>query len=343
MGFYDGTKLLSMKDINGNTPEIYGVSTNRSGGKTTFFNRLQVNRFIKKGLKFGVMYRYKYELENCAGKIFKDLKNLFFPDYEMTSKPIEKGSFCELFLNDIPCGYAFPLNSADNIKKNSHYFSDINSYIFDEFQSESGTYCQNEITKFISIHDSIARGNGKQHRYVPVYMLSNPVTILNPYYTAFGISTRLRADTKFIRGDGFVFEQGFVESASEELKESGFHKAFSNTKYTKHSEQGIYLLDNAAFIEKPTGRNKYYCTLKYKNNNYSVRIFESGFFYVGKRIDDSFPIKIAVTTEDFDINYVMLNTYDYIIKNMRNYFEHGMFRFADSECKEALMTAVSYY
>lgn len=31
--FYDGTKLMSMKDINGNTPEIFICTSNRSAGK----------------------------------------------------------------------------------------------------------------------------------------------------------------------------------------------------------------------------------------------------------------------------------------------------------------------
>lgn len=34
--YYDGTKLLSMLDINGNKPEIYMCTTNRTGGKTTY-------------------------------------------------------------------------------------------------------------------------------------------------------------------------------------------------------------------------------------------------------------------------------------------------------------------
>ena len=50
--YYDGTKLLSMKDINGNTPEIYMCTTNRTGGKTTYFGRLCVNRFLKHKEKF---------------------------------------------------------------------------------------------------------------------------------------------------------------------------------------------------------------------------------------------------------------------------------------------------
>ena len=45
--YYDGTKLLSLKDINGNVPEIYICTTNRTGGKTTYFGRLVVISFFK--------------------------------------------------------------------------------------------------------------------------------------------------------------------------------------------------------------------------------------------------------------------------------------------------------
>jgi hypothetical protein len=46
-GYYDGTKLLSLKDLNGAEPEIYMCTTNRTGGKTAYFNRLVVNKFLK--------------------------------------------------------------------------------------------------------------------------------------------------------------------------------------------------------------------------------------------------------------------------------------------------------
>ena len=52
--------------------------------------------------------------------------------------------------------------------------------IFSYNNKSSNHYCDNEVRKFISIHTSIARGGGKQVRYVPVYMIANPVTILNP-------------------------------------------------------------------------------------------------------------------------------------------------------------------
>ena len=173
MSYYDGTKLLSLKDINGNTPEIYICTSNRTGGKTTFFNKMEVNRFIKSNKKFACIYRFNYELDNVADKFFKDIKELFFQEYDMVSERKSNGIYHELFLvkgkSKQSCGYAITLNSADQIKKLSHLFSDVDSMIFDEFQSESGHYCNNEVQKLISIHTSIARGQGKQVRYVPIY------------------------------------------------------------------------------------------------------------------------------------------------------------------------------
>ena len=341
--YYDGTKLLSMLDIYGNKPEIYICTTNRTGGKTTYFGRLCINRFLDKGEKFGLLYRYNYELDDIVDKFYKDLGSLFFPNYTMTSKRRAKGTFQELFLNDKSCGYALSLNNADQIKKYSHLFSDIQRMIFDEFQSETNHYCDNETKKFISIHTSIARGQGEQVRYVPVFMLSNPVSIINPYYVEMGVSGRLKDDTKFLRGNGFVLEQGYIESASIEQKNSGFNRAFSKNSYTAYSSECVYLNDNKTFVEKPTGKSKYLCTLRYKGSDFALREYaESGLIYCDDKADSSFLTKISVTTDDHNINYVMLKRNDFFLSNLRYFFEHGCFRFKDMRCKEAVLSALSY-
>lgn len=350
--YYDGTKLLSMLDLNGEKPEVFICTTNRTGGKTTYFGRLCVNRFLKFGEKFMLIYRYNYELDQCADKFFKDISKLFFPEYNMTSKRCAQGIYHNLFLNNIVnegekegvhCGYAVSLNSADQIKKYSHLFSDCSRMLFDEFQSETNHYCQNEVNKFISIHTSVARGNGEQIRYVPVFMLANPVTLLNPYYIDMGIAERLKGDTKFLKGDGFVLEQGYVESASLAQKESGFNRAFVRNSYTAYNSEGVYLLDNKAFIEKPDGNGKYICTLRYMGTDYAIREYaDAGVIYCDDKPDNSFKLKITVTTDDHNINYVMLRQNDFLIMNMRYYFEKGCFRFKDLRCKEAVLKALSY-
>ncbi len=341
--YYDGTKLLSLTDINGNRPEIYMCTTNRTGGKTTYFGRLVVNRFLDKREKFGLLYRYNYELDDCAEKFFRDIGELFFNGYTMTSKKRAKGIYHELYLNGEPCGYAVSINSADQVKKNSHFFSDVKRLIFDEFQSESNTYCPNEIKKFISVHTSMARGQGEQNRYLPVYMLSNPVSIINPYYVELGISSRLTDETRFLRGDGFVLEQGFVESAADAQKSSGFNKAFARNSYVAYSSESVYLNDNKAFVDRPQGVGRYMATLKYNGQTYGIREFaEAGVIYCDDRADETFPLKITVTTDDHELNYVMLKRNDLFLFNLRYYFERGCFRFKDLRCKEAVLKSLSY-
>lgn len=341
--YYDGTKLLSLSDINGDKPEIYMVTTNRTGGKTTYFGRLCVNRFLDSGSKFGLIYRYNYELDDIVDKFYKDIGSLFFHGHTMTSKRRASGIFHELLLDEKSCGYAFSLNSADQIKKYSHLFSDVDRMIFDEFQSETNHYCSDEIKKLLSIHTSVARGQGEQVRYVPVYMLSNPVSLINPYYVEMGVCDRLKDDTKFLRGNGWVLEQGYNESASVEQQKSGFNKAFASNDYVAYSTQAVYLNDNRSFVEKPDGKGRYICTIKFEGTDYGVREYaDSGYMYCDDKPDRTFPTRITVTTDDHDINYVMLKRNDFFLSNLRYLFERGCFRFKDLKCKQAILTALSY-
>ena len=341
--FYDGTKLLSMMDINGNKPEIYMCTSNRSAGKTTYFSRLCVNRFLKHDEKFMLIYRFNYQLDDCADKFFKDINTLFFPGSVMQSKRRASGTYHELFLDEKSCGYAVSLNSADGLKNYSHLFSDTMRMMFDEFQSETNHYCSEELRKFISIHTSVSRGQGQQIRYVPVYMISNPVSIINPYYVEMGISPRLNDKVKFLKGDGFVLEQGYVEAASKAQKQSGFNRAFAKNEYVAYSSESVYLNDNKSFIERPNGNPRYLCTIRYNGCDYAIKEYlDLGILYCDDRPDKTFPERITVTTDDHEINYVMLKRNDFFISNLRYFFERGCFRFKDLRCKEALLKALSY-
>lgn len=349
--YYDGTKLLSIKDINGKRPTLFMTTSNRSAGKTTYFNRLLVNRFLDKHEKFCLIYRYNYEVKDAAEKFFKDIQILFFPNKEIHGETRANGIYSELFMSDInddtkgpSCGYALALNNADQIKKYSHFFSDVDRIMFDEFQSETNHYCADETKKFLSVYQSISRGRGKQYRYVPVYMVANPVTLLNPYYTELGISERLNTDTKFLRGDGFVVEQGFNEAAEKAQEENGVFRAFAKNDYAAYSAQGVYLNDSQTFIENPQGKSRYIVTLRYKKAEYAIREFpELGILYCDNKPDMTFKGKLAVTTEDMDINYVMLKRSQVFIDNMRYFFDKGCFRFKDLKCKEVIMKTLAYY
>lgn len=352
--YYNGQKLLSLKDIDGQTPEFYIVDGNRASGKTTFFNKYVVNKFLKTGEKFALLYRFNYELDDCANKFFKDIQALFFDGFEMMDKSQSKGIYHELFIrmktNDennenewLSCGYGIALNNADSIKKMSHLFSDISVILFDEFQSETGHYCPNEILKFQSVHASLARGHGEMSKYLPVIMLSNSVSSINPYYSAFGISERLNKNTKFLRGTGFVLERNFNPDSSNAIKKSAFSRAFKNSSYTDYASSNNFLNDSPTFIEKIKGNGRYCFTLKSERREYGVIEYpELGIIYVNDTPDKSNKNKIAVDVNDHDINYILLNRYDDYISKLKFYFDRGCFRFKNQSCKNALMRLLSY-
>ena len=341
--YYDGTKLLSMSDLNGQLPELYLTTGNRSIGKTTWFNRYAVKRFKEKHKKFCLIYRWNYELSDCADKFFKDIQRLFFPTDIMTEKRRANGIFVELFLNDESCGYCVTLNNADSLKKFSHLLSDVEMMIFDEFQSENNRYCSNEINKLLSIHTSIARGQGQQVRRVPVYMLSNKVSIVNPYFLSLGISDRLKDDTKYLRGDGYVLEQTYMENVSGLQLGSGFNKAFKNENYVAYSAMNVYLNDTSAFIDKPAGSAKYIATLKNGDKMYSIKYYyESGLYYMDKSIDEDFKTKIAFDASSHDADFIMVGSTSSYVIMLRGMFEKGLMRFKNQECKTAFFEMLKY-
>lgn len=343
--YYDGTKLLSLLDINKKKPELYICTANRSAGKTTFFNRYLVKKFKETGEKFLLLYRYSYELDDVADKFFKDINTLFFRNDTFESKKCARGAYTELLLNGSNCGYAVALNNADNVKRYSHMLSDTKRGLMDEFQSETNHYCSDELNKLLSVHTSVARGQGEQVRYVPFILIGNAVTMLNPYYTALGISNQLTDNTKFLRGDGFVLESGFIETASQAQKESGFNRAFKSLNYVQYASENVYLNDNNTFVEKINENySRYICTLRYKGKDYSIKEYATqGIIYCDDSADSTFRDKIVMDAQDHNINYVMLKKNDLIVETLRYYFTHGCFRFKNLSCKDAILNMLSYH
>lgn len=341
--YYDGTKLLSLKDKNGNKPEIYLCVGNRTAGKTVFFKRLLMNNYLSGKGKFIMLYRFNYELSSCVDMFFSDIKPLFFQDHDLRQKTVARGLFYEMYLDDEkdPCGYAIALSNADALKKYSSMFAEVTNIFLDEFQSETNHYAPEEIKKFQSIHVSIARGQGEQYRYIRTLLASNSVTMLNPYYKAMGIHKLLSKDTKFLRGDGWVMEQTFNENASKGLRESGFAKAFSDS-YMDYASENIYLNDNTMFVENVTERGRYICTIKYGENYYSVKECPiEGIVYVSDNVDMKYPIRMTFRSNDHEQNAVMMHSNSAIGMILKNNFSRGVLRFKNLECKNVIFDILS--
>lgn len=344
-GYYHCERLLTMKDKYGNTPDIFIIDGNRTAGKSYSIKCRQVSDFLKDKYRpenqFIYLYRNVVDMKNCAESYFGDISEKF-DGYVMTEKSLMNGSLVQLFLNEEPCGYCLALSVARKYKKMRGLFVNVRSVFFDEYQDEDNVYLQNEVNKLLSLLTTISAGHGKQHRRVMLYMASNTVSLLNPYYSVFGINKILKRDTKFLRGDGWVFERTYNESASTAYKDSAIARAFSGASYNDYASENKYLNDNDCLIGKPSGQSRYICTIRFNEQMYNVRKYEL-YIYVSTGYDESFPIRICFTKNDvIDNTAIRVNSTHYIVEMLREYFNRGLLMFENLECKNMIFDVISF-
>lgn len=344
MGYYDGTKLLSQKDINGNDPEIYISCTNRSAGKTTFYNRMLLNRYLKGKGQFYLITRQQLEIDSISSSFFGGVAQ-FFPGHEMTQKQIGKGKFASLFFDDEPCGFAIPLTATEYCKKVSHLFEKVTFGVFDEFQSETNAYLSHEVDRFVSLHQSIARGGGAMSRRVPVVMISNMASVLNPYYRALGIRSQDITGSDYYRGDGFVLERRTVQAAADALRAQAFNRAFSHgdSQYAAAMTGDGELLDNTRFVQKsaPQGNAVYIATLHAYGKAYGIRYYTmEQVIYVTEKSDLSASRQVTAQPEYMSPDVHYIQTYRDIYYMIKTYYNLGKMRFDSLASKDAVGTVI---
>jgi len=333
--YYSLEEIKKRKDLDKKKPTFYLISYNRSAGKTMAV-LIECLQTVKKKRKFILLYRCNYELSGCA-MIFDDVLKIY-PEYgkEIYAQPIARGLFYEIFLDKESVGFSLSLNNPDALKKYSPVFAEVDVILFDEFITESGKYVKNEIQNLQSILLTIARGGGKQSRDISVYMLANRVTIMNPYFIEFGIYNRLRDDTKFMRGHGWVAEFGYNESASEAIKENGISRAFK-TRYLQSMTESVYLHESEMFVDSVSGRSKYLCTILYDNKSYGIRdYYDKGILYITSKSDKSCTTILAFRASDHNQVTQMISHYSYTWQFIKESFQNGMLRFDNLKTKSII-------
>lgn len=340
--YYDGTKLLNKTDLDGYKPEIYICTGNRTAGKSYFFKRFLTTQFIKDNeQKFIVVYRKRDEMHDAINAFFEDIKY----DKEITklkkfdyhSKTEMSGSYQTWFLNDVEMGFAIYLNAAEKIKRNSSRFVNVKWMLFDEMQSETYSYVDDEVEKFISIHMSVARGHGEQSRYVPCILIGNSTSLVNPYFRAMGISDRYNKEAKFIRGSGWVAEFAHNESAENAIKKSAFNRAFAKSKYMAYASENNFLLDNSNFVEKCSLQGAMFIFhFLHEKQHIGAWYLPDGVWYFCSKFDPS-DKPIALTKDDHDKEtlFRMIN-----IDKLRAAFDRGNVRFESLEISNVIIDAL---
>lgn len=338
--YFNVQRAKHLKDINGNDPEHVLIESNRSAGKTTGILADFLRDFHAGNGKFVLQYRYGYELSS-AYLLFGDILDIY-PELgkEMTMKCHAGGLFYEMLIDDKSCGFTVALNNVDAVKKYAPVFRDVNRIFMDEAQTETGKYLPDEFSKYESMKKSIAKGHGKQSRFVKSYLAANPVTIMNPYYRGWKIYKRLRPETKLIRGDKWVAIFDFNESASQAVKEN--NASFAGTRYDRYSTESIYLYDAMAFIDHPEGVFKSAYTIISPDGSVGVRYYpKQGIFYCSEKVDKKCDIILASGGSTHGAGTIKLPKSHPAYKGLKEAYNYGMLRFDNVESKNTILEFIA--
>lgn len=346
--FYNGSKLLSMKDLEGRDPLIRICVGNRTAGKSYYFKRLLLRRYLRKGEQFIILKRNLQELKGTVQGFFKDIA-WEFEGVSLIEYTIIKNKILGIKLKrgkaEETCGYIISVKDTEVIKNNSSLFVLVNNLLFDEFQKEDNNYLPNEIENIANILTSVSRGGGKHIREgVCLFMVSNKVSLINPYFLYFDITKRLKPDTKFLRGNGWVLEVCFNDSASKAIKESAIGRVFNGSKYLKYSTENLELLDDDAFIKTNIKDEfTYIATLAYNGKYYKLLYFINlGIYYVGENGEKTCKTILSLHIQDHSDSGTLLITRMPIVKELMRYFEAGRLYFESLECKNCILDFFKY-
>lgn len=295
---------------------FYIILGNRGGGKSYGAKWYVIDNFLKKGEQFGYIRRYKDDLSEPMKQYFKDIERKY-PDYEF--KTDNKYFYIRLKTEDEKqkwtekdiAGYGFTLSTASN--KKSISYPNITTLIYDEFLIEKGNqkYIKNEPMALLNLYETVARP-GTDHPRVILFMLANAISITNPYFLYWDLKMPDKKD----KNDKWIWKHPtrpiLVEDVRNERfidrkRNTEFGKLIEGTTYSEYSIDNKFLLDDDTFVEKKSGKAKYYFTFIYMEHTLGVWAdFNEGKMYVSKQIDPSYPLVYSITMKDHSPNTMFL-------------------------------------
>ena len=308
------------------------VTGPRGVGKT--YNSLKrcIKNFVNKGEQFVYMRRYKTEMEGGKKEaIFNSIiANNEFPDLELTVKG------WKMYCNKELMGFFIPLSCSQSFKSISYDL--VTTIIYDEFIVDKAHihYIKDEINVFFDVLETVFR----MRENVRVLMLSNAISIYNPYFVHYGVKN---LDTtkefnkpapdvliQYVRNDGYI----------EKKKNSRLGRLIQGTDYAKYSIENQWLLDNDHFIEKKSDKAKNMYNITFKGKIFGIWIdYSEGRFYCSRKYNPNRNLNYALTTSDFKPNMFLVASAkkDNILKFFVENYQMGNVYFEDNNIKNTFI------
>lgn len=269
--YYNYGPLLS------HNAQINLVMGARGTGKSYGAKKLAMRRFIEKGEEFIYLRRYKTELKT-RDTFFNDIAHEF-PKHEFRVEGLTAQCRLKGDKEWATMGYFCALSVAQTFK--STPFPLVTTVIFDEFIIDKGVahYLPNEVDKLLDFYSTVDRYDDR----TKILMLSNSVSIMNPYMAKWKISPC----EGFARyGDGFICAE-FIDSEAfkAEVRETRFGSFITkyNSDYADYSIENVFADNNDDFVMKKSGTANYFATVRTGSGIFSIWMDGRFIFIQSKR------------------------------------------------------------
>lgn len=309
------------------------VTSARGAGKTFSSLKDLVQDFIDNENQFIYIRRTKIELEKCLPSLFNDLiKEDIFPNNTLQVKGEN------LLIDGKIAGRGIALSTAFQLK--SIPFPKVKWLLFDEFISESKSYLKDEVTKFLSLIETIGR-----LRNVTVICLANQDTIFNPYYAYFAVkpASPTTKKTRF-RTQSIMIYQFSSQEYKKAKKETLFGKLIDGTPYGNFMLDNEAIKDDYSFIDDLKGVKKTpFVNLTISGTDlvgYNYEQDSINYLYIASRCHvegvPSFNLDKQLR-ENRTIESIRRNPY---LRRVKLYFDRGFIRFKDVPSKQLISEVI---
>lgn len=299
-------KFYNLDGIASHNKKINFICGDRFGGKSTAIQKYVIKKLIKSKCKkqFAIFTRYKDNYKDLCPTYFNNTM-LFYQDYclrynngifyfKKKKSKIEKIA-----------GYVFDLNGATAKKSTSYPF--IETIIFEEFLNIDSKYIKRankpllEVELFISLYETIARGNGQQVRAVKAFLISNNYYINNPYFNYFELIDKITNNPtkRFYKNNKYNLILEFTHN-----------EATTGIRKKENDGSDFIDLQNEIKIIKNYKPKKIYYQFTDNNKNYINSTFYKNSFYFSNGKNKIVKNAIVITTSEIaKLDYININLF----------------------------------
>lgn len=313
---------------------MFNIAVGARGlGKTYACKKRAIRRALDGGEEFVYLRRFQTELKHVS-TFFNDIRGEF-PEWELSvdgrkAKARPAGSDGEW----TTIGYFLALTAGATLKSVS--YPNVRTLIFDEFIIEEGTrhYLPAEVDTFLDLYSTIDRNNDR----VKVFMLSNAVRCVNPYFIEWRIQT---GKTFQRRGGGYlVCELIDNEAFAGEVSSTRFGKFIKETspEYASYAIDNLFSDDTEDLLGRKPPEARLIATLRTRTGEVSLW-HDDIMWYVQRRLPRDCNVRLAYKVRARDGERVQTKGEGYMAI-LVHAIKDGLVRFDSIESRETIWSVL---